>query len=48
MTREPLEGWSYAAAHEAVDAGADTDGDPYAAADGVEIISGAAETDGTI
>jgi len=52
-TRDPLEGWSYAAAHvavetdrdAAVEAGIDSDDDPYADADGVEIVRGAAETD---
>ena len=43
VTPDPLEEWSYADAHDAV--GVD-DGDPYAGADGVEIVCGAAETDG--
>ena len=42
VTPDPLEGWSYADAHDAV--GTD-EGDPYEGADGVEIVCGAAETD---
>ena len=43
VTPDPLEGWSYVNAHDAV--GPD-EGDPYEGADGVEIVCGAAETDG--
>lgn len=43
VTPAPLEGWEYADAHDAI--GADEE-DPYAGADGVEIVCGAAETDG--
>ena len=43
VTADPLEGWSYADAHDAVET---DEGDPYEGADGVEIVCGAAETDG--
>jgi hypothetical protein len=54
VTPDPLEGWSYVAAHEAVEtdrdaaveARADSGEDPNAEADGVEIVRGVAETDG--
>ncbi|MFB6192077.1 MAG: hypothetical protein ABEI11_02010 [Haloarculaceae archaeon] len=61
VTPEPLDGWEYLPAHEAIEveagsaSGADSDDeepagpdadDPYAGADGVEIVCGAAETDG--
>ena len=48
VTPDPLDGWEYADAHEAAgDAGdGDSNGDPYADADGVVIVCGAAETDG--
>ncbi|WP_254841232.1 hypothetical protein [Natronomonas marina] len=44
VTPDPLDGWTYADAHEAADA--DPDGDPYADSEGVVIVCGAAETDG--
>ncbi len=43
VTPEPLDGWKYADAHAA---DPDDEGDPYAGADGVVIVCGAAETDG--
>jgi len=43
VTPDPLTGWEYADAHEGT--GAD-DADPYDGDDGVEIVCGAAETDG--
>jgi len=43
VTPDPLEGWTYAGAHEG--AGAD-EGDPYEGEEGVVIVCGAAETVG--
>lgn len=51
VTPDPLDGWEYVPAYEAIDATgddgtADPDADPYAGWDGVEIVCGASETDG--
>jgi len=45
VTPDALAGWEYADAHESTAVDAD-EGDPYAHADGVVIVCGAAETDG--